>query len=137
MNDINYMAVVLAAIANMGVGFLWFGPLFGKKWVRTGGRKEMVENQKVKGGAKKGYIIAILASLGSLIFSYVLAHFIILTAPMAAFWIWIGILIPISLGRMLWDGKPWMLLDAKSWIHWIIVNGYYLVSLLLMGWILA
>jgi hypothetical protein len=29
---INYAAVLLAAVANMVVGMLWYGPLFGKQW---------------------------------------------------------------------------------------------------------
>lgn len=34
---INYVAVVLAAVANMILGFVWFGPLFGKLWILTNG----------------------------------------------------------------------------------------------------
>ena len=32
--NINYLAVLTCAIVAMPVGFLWFGPLFGKAWAR-------------------------------------------------------------------------------------------------------
>ena len=30
--SINFLAVVVCVVAGMPVGFLWFGPLFGKAW---------------------------------------------------------------------------------------------------------
>ena len=30
--EINYLAVLVAAIASMALGFLWYGPLFGNQW---------------------------------------------------------------------------------------------------------
>ena len=31
---INYLAVVAAMLAQMFLGFLWYGPLFGKPWAK-------------------------------------------------------------------------------------------------------
>ena len=31
---INYVAVIACVVAGMPVGYLWFGPLFGKPWAR-------------------------------------------------------------------------------------------------------
>lgn len=30
---VNYLAVVVAAIIYLVVGFLWYGPLFGRRWM--------------------------------------------------------------------------------------------------------
>ena len=38
---INYLAVLACAIVAMPVGFLWFGPLFGKAWARHMGFGDM------------------------------------------------------------------------------------------------
>ena len=38
---VNYIAVLVCAIAAMPVGFLWFGPLFGKTWARHMGFGDM------------------------------------------------------------------------------------------------
>ena len=32
--NINYLAVVVAAIVNMALGSLWYGPIFGKAWIK-------------------------------------------------------------------------------------------------------
>lgn len=32
--SINYLAVLIAAVASMIIGFLGYGPLFGKAWMR-------------------------------------------------------------------------------------------------------
>ena len=31
--DLNYFAILVAGISNMVLGFLWYGPLFGKMWM--------------------------------------------------------------------------------------------------------
>lgn len=31
--NVNYLAVVVAAVASMAVGFLWYGVLFRKQWM--------------------------------------------------------------------------------------------------------
>jgi hypothetical protein len=37
--DVNYLAVLIAAVAAQPLGFLWFGPLFGKQWMALKGIK--------------------------------------------------------------------------------------------------
>lgn len=32
LTDVNWLAIVAAAVAAFVVGFLWYGPLFGKRW---------------------------------------------------------------------------------------------------------
>jgi hypothetical protein len=31
---VNWLAILVAALAGFGVGAIWFGPLFGKAWMR-------------------------------------------------------------------------------------------------------
>ena len=40
MFDINWLAVIVAAILPMVVGSLWYGPLFGKQWMQMIGYTE-------------------------------------------------------------------------------------------------
>lgn len=146
--SINYLAVIFAAIVNLSLGFLWFGRLFGKKWIMSGWDKEKNDAQKVRGEETKSYLVAGLAFLGSLAMGTFLSFIIInaerylnisrdFVGPVVAFYIWIGILVPISLSRMLWDGKPYLIFEGRTWKHWIIINGYYLIGLIVMGIILA
>src|SRR3989344_7683579 len=123
--EINYWAVLVAAVASMVIGFLWYGPIFGKLWIRLSGfTAEQISAGKTKsmGGT---YMISFF---GSLAMSYVLAHALIfaseylqifgLTAGLtAAFWNWFGFVMPVTLSNVLWEGKSWKL--------WVLGNGYY------------
>jgi hypothetical protein len=134
---INYLAVVVAAIANMVIGFVWYGPLFGKTWMKlSGSTPEKIDSAKASGMGKT----YLLAFVGSLIMSNVLAHALVFAAAyfemsgisaglMSGFWNWLGFIAPVTLGAVLWEGKSWAL--------WLLMNGYYLVSLLVMGMILS
>lgn len=129
---INILAVITAAFAQFVIGGLWYGPLFGKTWSGLTGVAQ--ESMKPKPTA----LAAMMAC--SLIMAYVLAHvlaFAIATMNVSGigaglssgFWMWLGFAAPITLGPVLYEGKPLQL--------WFITAGYYLVSLLAMGAILA
>lgn len=47
----------------------------------------------------------------------------------AGFWNWLGFIAPVMLGMVIWEGKSWKL--------WSLQSGYYLVSLIVQGIILA
>ena len=134
---INYLAVLAAAVANMALGALWFGPIFGKAWVKASGMSdEKVAQAKSKSMAGNYALMFI----GSLVMAYVLAHALVFgntylgTAGISAgltvgFWNWLGFVAPVTIGVVLWDGKPWK--------FWAITYLYNLVGLLIMGAILA
>ena len=132
--DINYLAVLVAAVASMALGFLWYGPLFGKTWAQLMGfdKKKMAEAKK-KGMPKQTWVLMVA---GTLVTSYVLAHFVdyldatnVAGALQAGFWLWLGFIVPVQLGMVLWEGKPWKL--------YFINVAYYLVNLSVMAVILA
>ena len=91
--------------------------------------------------AQKGMALQYgIQAVGSLVMAFVLAHALIFASTylnetgisaglQTGFWNWLGFIAPVTVGAVLWDGKPWKL--------WFITAGYYLVSLLLMGIILA
>jgi hypothetical protein len=134
--NINYWAVIVAAVASMAVGFVWYGMLFRKQWMELMGYT--VESMgQMRMSANKAYILQFIASL---VMAYVLAHSLIFasaytgTTGAAAgmtvgFWSWLGFVAPITLGIVLWENKPWKL--------WVINASHYLVVLMIMGIILA
>lgn len=134
---VNYIAVLVAAIANMVLGFLWYGPIFGKRWIALMGfTPAQIKEGQSKGMAKQ----MILGFIGALVMNYVLAHSLIfantylsasgVSAGLAGgFWNWLGFVAPVTLSSVLWEGKSWSL--------WILNNGYWLLSLLVGGVILA
>jgi hypothetical protein len=137
MVPINYWAVLAAAIAQMILGYLWYGPFFGKPWMAMMGiTPESMKTAQSKGVGKSYALMAI----GALIMSWILAHAIIfasaylkfsgITAGITVgFLNWLGFIAPVTMGSVLWEGKPWKL--------WLLNTSYYLVGLCLMGIILA
>lgn len=131
--QINLLAILVAAIANMVLGFFWYSPiLFGKKWMAAFGKTES-ELKEMKKGVGKSYALTLI---GALVMAYVLAHIIryneattISGGFQAGFWMWLGFVVPTSLGTLLFEKRP-------STLYWI-TNGYYLVALIIMGAILA
>ncbi len=129
---INYLAVVVAAAANFLLGGLWYSPvLFGKKWMALQNITE--EDIKRRGGAGKAYGSAIV---GALVMAYVLAHIVgyadATTAGAGAqsgFWCWLGFVATAGIANTMFEHRPLGL--------YFINAGYYLVSLIIMGVILA
>ena len=130
--NINLLAVLVAGIAPMVLGFIWYGPLFGKQWTKLMGftQKSMEEAKKEMG---KTYG---LSFLGSLVMAYVLAHFVdyanattFLEGALTGFWAWAGFVATVMLTEVLYGGKSVNL--------YYINTGYQLASLVLMGALLA
>lgn len=134
---INYWSVLAAAVVSMVLGFLWYGPLFGKQWIALSGMSPEKLDAAKKRGMSKMYVVTFI---GSLVMSYVLAHALIFASTylevrgvfagvMAGFWNWLGFIAPVTVGAVLWEGKSWKL--------WCLNNAYHLVALVVMGIILA
>jgi hypothetical protein len=135
---INYFAVIAAAVAAMALGYVWYGPLFGKQWMALMGfTKESM--QSMSQSAMQSYGIMAVAAL---ITAYVLNHIIVFssnfydmapgdytTGLISAFWIWLGFVATTQVGAVLWESKPWKLFFLNT--------GYSLVSLAIMGVILS
>jgi hypothetical protein len=129
---INYWAVLGAAVASMVIGMLWYGPLFGKQWMKMMGfTPKSIKKMKLtpKAAMTMGFI-------GTLVTAYVLSNFVdvlgIITfggAAQFAFWAWLGLVAPIELGTFLWEGKDFKL--------FVLNAAYWLVNLIVMSGIVA
>lgn len=130
--DVNYVAVLVAAIASMVVGGLWYGALFKKQWMSLMGyTPDSMKGMKMT--ANKAYALQFVASL---VMACVLSRLISSTGGVGVsagvtlgFWIWLGFIAPVTLGAVLWENRPWKL--------WFINTSHYLVMLVVMGAILA
>ena len=133
---INFLAVFVAAIASMILGFLWYSPiLFAGPWMRLMGvdpndKAKLAEMQK---GAGKLYGLSFVASVVSAI---VLAKIIDITSVNTIFYgmkvgfaVWLGFVATVQLTGALFSKQPTML--------FLINTGYQLVCYLAMAAILA
>ncbi len=127
---VNYGAVIVAAIVNMVIGFIWYSPgVFGKTWMSLTGKR--MEDMRSRAGTT--YAGAFVTAL---ITAWILARFISLTGAQTmtrgaviGFWAWLGFIATTTLGDVLFGGRPIKL--------YYLTNGYYLVSLIIMGALLG
>lgn len=138
MVEINYIAVLVAGIVGIALGWAWYGPLFGKQWMALSGTSmPQTMTPEMKRSMNMSYLITFI---GSLVMAYVLSHALVFASAyldtrgvsaglMAGFWNWLGFVAPVMLGMVLWEGKPWKL--------YFLNVAYYLVTLLIMGVVLA
>lgn len=131
---VNVVAVIVAAIASMIIGMIWYSPsVFGKKWMAMMGWSEKDMEKMKKAGMTQGYLIGLV---GALLMAYVFAHILkysgatsVVDGLQGAFWVWLGFVATLTAGGVAWEGKSW------NW--WLLANGYHLLALLVMSVILV
>jgi hypothetical protein len=127
---VNYLAIVVAALVNYVIGSLWYGVIFSKSWMKLAGMKEM----------KVTAVSVIVALVGAFFTAYILAHAVIFAGSYmktggiglgltTGLFNWLGFIAPVTIGVVIYEKKPFML--------WVLTNAYWLISLLVMGIILA
>lgn len=134
--QVNYWAVLLAAIASMGIGSVWYAQsVFGKPWAKLA-RVDMHKKQSANqmaflfGGT---FIVALITA-------YVLAHVSYLShsffkndflqdAVTTAFWLWLGLTAARIFTHDSFEGRP-LKLTALTVSH-------ELVTLLVMAAIIG
>ena len=129
---VNLIAIVGAAVASMVLGFVWYGPLFGKMWMALSGFKPS-DMEKTKTKAQKGYMaMAVTSLVTAAVLSMLLtasASMTLAAGLMTGFWAWLGFIATVSLGSVLWENKPVKL--------YLLNNGFNLLNLLVMAAILT
>lgn len=130
MIEVNYITVLISAVAAMVIGSVWYGPLFGKKWMGLIG---ISKSDVKKEDMPKMYGVMFI---GVLIEAYVLSNFIqsggatnIIDGAKVGAWAWLGFVGTVMLGNYMFSKKPINL--------YLIDAGYALVNLLVMGAIIG
>jgi Protein of unknown function (DUF1761) len=132
MIPVNYWAVLIAALFTVALGFLWYGPFFGRPWMRLAG----VTAESLK----PGVLDFVVWIGGALLMSFGLANVLApanaythasgATSGLATgFWVWLSFVVPVTAGIVFSERKPPGL--------WLVNAGYYLLALCGMGVILA
>lgn len=134
----NYLAVLVCAILSMVLGSIWHSPLmFGNIWCKIHGMTMDLTKEQMKEIQKKMVPTYITQFVLSLIYIFVLAHFVIPNAigmsVMIGVWIFIGFIMPTIAGASLWTGKP----RKAAWQMFGISAGYSLVLMILVSIILS
>jgi hypothetical protein len=149
MMSIFWPAIVASIAANMVIGFLWYGPLFGKAWA-----KEIGQDMSNKPSAKQMYKSMGLMLIGTFLLAYCLAFNVeawrvvmgvtiasgqapgmqasqipMVLAINSAAWTTVGYFVPMLLNQVAFENRSWKLFFINA--------GYYLTSLAVMSTLLA
>ena len=149
MMSLYWPAVGASILANMVVGFVWYGPLFGKAWA-----KELGLDMSKKPPAKEMYRAMGIMLIGTFLLAYCLAYNVeawrivmgvtiasgqapgmqasqipMILAINSAIWTTVGYFVPMILNQVAFEGRSWKL--------FLINAGYYLASLAIMSTILS
>jgi Protein of unknown function (DUF1761) len=128
--SINYVAVLVAVVANFILGFIWYTPLFGKAW-----GKEMGFDTNFKpasGEIARGMIIMVI---GNFLMAYVLAHnnaawsYVpgmkemspAVSIMNASVFTWLGFYLPVDIGTVTWERKSWKLFGINTGYHFMML----------------
>ncbi|RIH66355.1 DUF1761 domain-containing protein [Mariniphaga sediminis] len=130
LSSLNFWAVLVAASSAFIVGWLWYGPLFGKQWIKLNGfsKEDLME------GGMSMPLIMIINYIATALAAVAIAMFIGAEAT-AAFGIFAGLMIAIfwigtsRLNDVLYERKPWGL--------FFINTGYNVAIYAIMGAVLG
>lgn len=134
LSNINFLAVIAATLSTFVVGWLWYGPLFGKAWMSAVG---LSEEQLQQGNMGK---IFGLAFVFEFIMAFNLAMFITgspeaaaeANATSGAFYGFLA-----GFGWVFFALAVNGLYEQKSWKYIFINGGYWAVAFTIMGLILG
>lgn len=117
---VNWPAIVGAVAAAFAFGGLWYGPLFGKTWAKL--MNFPADFKPAPGAMKQAFALQLL---GALLTSYVMTFSLKVWLPStwglgpdgphymfgiyAGVFTWLGFYVPLQLGKVSWEGRPWKL----------------------------
>lgn len=136
---INYVAVLVAAVAHFFLGWLWYSVLFMKPWMKEMGKEKMSKKDREK-AQKEMWKPMIGNFLTLLVTAWVLANVIQFAGIalhqsggthglISGFYVWLGFFATTLMNTVFWGGHSWKLYTINS--------SHHLAGLLLMGGILG
>ena len=138
----DYLAMGVAFLVYFFLSFIWWGPLFGKKWGQLMGIPMDPNNRPSMA------MPMVLQAIGTIFLVYVLwavmeafvvthddvggvmrGDLALMDALFGAFCVWLGFFVPMQLGRIAWEKASWALFGINA--------GGHLVSLLAISAVYA
>ncbi len=123
-SDINLWSVLVAAVASMVLGALWYGPLFGKRWSKY---SKVPLTEMKKAGAQ----VWLMGFVNTLVIAFFLAYFVGLAGvnewggALVGLFAAVGFSATVLFSAVLWEKRPIELLYLNS--------AFWILSFMLMG----
>ncbi len=135
--EVNYMLVVVSAVATFALGALWYSPImFGKWWMEimecTNIPKE--EMKKMQKAMMPFYALQFFLGLFTTIsFANLVPYVSGFSIYHIAFWLWLGFIAPVQIGTVIWGNTK-----RQYWMKQIFTMiSFQLVTMMLTAFILS
>ncbi|MEX0930602.1 MAG: DUF1761 domain-containing protein [Candidatus Paceibacterota bacterium] len=133
--DLNYLAIIVAALIPLLLGSFWYSPVaFGNQWLMLSniGKENTPQS-------RREIVLAFLGSFAagfvmSLVLAVLIRNLLVFSAVdgmEVGFWVWLGFVASTMLPEYLFGGS------AKPYQLYALTAGYHLLSLVVMGALLA
>ncbi len=134
--ELNYFAVVVASVLAMILGALWYGPLFGRAWMRVIGVAEMDDEtrKKMQAQAMPLYVLQFMLLLVQVtMIALITAYFDWTVSLLAMAFFYVAFIIPTLAGSAMWNND-----SAKiAWMRFGIQAGYQAVMCVIFALVLG
>lgn len=143
LKDLNWIAILVGMGINIVLGFVWFAAKSptGKIWMKGAGL-----DPSFKPGTAAMVRAMIIMVVTAFVMMFVFQHnFIanrdayrldqagydltIMDGVMGGFFTWLGFIMPVQIGAVIWENKPWS--------YFLVNTGYYAVALITVGIVYA
>lgn len=134
--DINYWAVVVCGVAAMGLGALWYGPMFGKKWLEIVGTtaQDTAAREAMMQRTKYLYLIQFILVLFQVwVLAYYIKGWTEVSALQNALWLWAAFVMPTVATTSMWNNDT----PRISWMRFSIQAGYQFMVFVIFALILG
>ena len=135
----NWFAQLVAVLVYVGLGAIWFGPLFGDAWAREMDLEGLDEEAK-KRQMPRGVLLTVV---GGFLLAFALRFVTAAFTPaywypdgeqlsgvgawMGGFWAWLGCFVPVQLGRVGWENRSWRLFGINTSFDFLALSAMALI----------
>ena len=123
-----FLLSLIGAVVAQILGWIWHGPIFGKKWGMAVGMTEMEPNHRMKKMIAPLIINFVVNYIMAFAVFLILANFgvsSIAQALITAAVLFVGFVVPLQTQGTIWNGRS----SKSQWTTFLIAAGFQLINL--------
>jgi hypothetical protein len=123
---VNYIAVIVAAVVALVIGFIWYSPpVFGNRWMAFLGTTQAQLGNPGPTGMAVGVIASVVNAWALALLSVNLGGKTITDGVMLGILAWLGFMATITAAQISFEKKPWGL--------WLLNNAHNVIVQVIMA----
>ena len=127
---------MFCGVLSLAVGAVWYGPIFGKVWMKIIGvsAHDTEARKNLEKSAGPLYAVQFLLTIFQVyVLAYLIAAWPGTDGVKLALFIWAGFVLPIVAGGVMWNNDS----AHKAWARFMIQAGYQLLMFVVYGYVLT